>query len=38
MKTNNYGEYTDCFAHVVDRFGNNLCNALEEKYINQFQK
>ena len=31
MKTNNYGEYTDCFAHVVDRLGNNLCNAYDSR-------
>ncbi len=32
MNINNYGEYTDCFAHVKKSYGGNECNALDGWY------
>ena len=29
---NNCGEYTDCFAHLVGKFGVNSCDALTDWY------
>lgn len=32
MTINDFGEYTDCFAHIKKSYGGNYCNALNGWY------